>query len=50
LSDDGSDLHIAIDPVPAIYTHCYDHSGTRLFTAGGPLQVGIQGNYASVWQ
>lgn len=23
--------------VPAIYTHCYDASGTRLFAAGGPL-------------
>jgi len=23
---------------PAIYTHCYDVSGTRLFAAGGPLQ------------
>ena len=23
---------------PAIYTHCYDTSGTRLFAAGGPLQ------------
>lgn len=21
--------------VPAIYTHCYDNSGTRLFAAGG---------------
>jgi len=26
---------------PAIYTHCYDDSGTRLFAAGGPLQVSI---------
>jgi hypothetical protein len=24
--------------MPAVYTHCYDSSGTRLFAAGGPLQ------------
>ncbi|XP_057380840.1 DDB1- and CUL4-associated factor 12 homolog isoform X1 [Daphnia carinata] len=34
---------------PAIYTHCYDSSGTRLFAAGGPLAVERRGNYASVW-
>jgi len=34
----------------AIYTHCYDDSGTRLFTAGGPLPAGLVGNYAGVWQ
>jgi DDB1- and CUL4-associated factor 12 len=34
---------------PAIYTHCYDESGTRLFAAGGPLAVERQGNYASLW-
>ena len=27
---------------PAIYTHCYDTSGTRLFAAGGPLQCGLK--------
>lgn len=31
--------------VPAIYTHCYDSSGTRLFTAGGPLPATLIGNY-----
>ncbi|CAH0553660.1 unnamed protein product [Brassicogethes aeneus] len=36
--------------VPAIYTHCYDTSGTRLFTAGGPLPSTLTGNYAGLWQ
>ncbi|KAK7575919.1 hypothetical protein V9T40_012205 [Parthenolecanium corni] len=35
---------------PAIYTHCYDSSGMRLFCAGGPLSTTLSGNYASVWQ
>ena len=35
---------------PAIYTHCYDTSGTRLFAAGGPLQCGLEGNYIGLWQ
>lgn len=34
----------------AVYTHEYDKSGTRLFTAGGPLPAGLSGNYAAVWQ
>lgn len=33
----------------AIYTHEYDLSGTRLFTAGGPLPAGLWGNYAGLW-
>ncbi|KAL8595843.1 hypothetical protein ACOMHN_012261 [Nucella lapillus] len=33
----------------AIYTHAYDDSGVRLFTAGGPLPAGLWGNYAGVW-
>ncbi|XP_057658877.1 DDB1- and CUL4-associated factor 12 homolog [Diorhabda carinulata] len=36
--------------VPAIYTHCYDTTGTRLFTAGGPLPATLTGNYAGLWQ
>ncbi|CAG9772567.1 unnamed protein product [Ceutorhynchus assimilis] len=36
--------------VPAIYTHCYDSTGTRLFTAGGPLPATLTGNYAGLWQ
>lgn len=35
---------------PAIYTHCYDYSATRLFTAGGPLPSNIYGNYVGLWQ
>ncbi|CAH1731248.1 unnamed protein product [Aphis gossypii] len=35
---------------PAIYTHCYDYSGTRLFSAGGPLSNDLCGNYAGLWQ
>ncbi|KAK7477820.1 hypothetical protein BaRGS_00030898 [Batillaria attramentaria] len=33
----------------AIYTHCYDDMGVRLFTAGGPLPAGLWGNYAALW-
>lgn len=35
---------------PAIYTHCYDMTGTRIFAAGGPLPANIYGNYAGIWQ
>uniref|UniRef100_A0A8D9ERN3 DDB1- and CUL4-associated factor 12 n=1 Tax=Cacopsylla melanoneura TaxID=428564 RepID=A0A8D9ERN3_9HEMI len=35
---------------PAIYTHCYDFSSTRLFAAGGPLPASMFGNYAGIWQ
>lgn len=35
---------------PAIYTHCYDSSGTRLFAAGGPLQNNQMGNYVGLFQ
>ena len=34
----------------AIYTHCYDESGTRLFVAGGPLQISMKGNYVALFQ
>ncbi|XP_074650193.1 DDB1- and CUL4-associated factor 12-like [Tubulanus polymorphus] len=34
----------------AIYTHCYNDSGTKLFTAGGPLPAGLHGNYCGLWQ
>ena len=34
---------------PAIYTHCYDESGTRFFAAGGPLAIERKGHYASIW-
>jgi len=35
---------------PAIYTHCYDQSGTRLFAAGGPLPVDWSGNFVALFQ
>jgi len=34
----------------AVYAHCYDESGTKLFAAGGPLPAGLFGNYAGVWK
>lgn len=36
--------------LPAIYTHCYDASGIRLFAAGGPLQSQASGNYLALFQ
>ncbi|CAG8514550.1 9043_t:CDS:10 [Diversispora eburnea] len=33
----------------AIYTLSYNQSGTKLFTGGGPLQLGLKGSYAAVW-
>lgn len=35
---------------PAVYTHCFDESGTRLFVAGGPLPSGLKGNYIGLYQ
>lgn len=35
--------------LPALYTHAYDKGKTRLFTAGGPLQANMAGNYCGVW-
>lgn len=34
----------------AFYTHKWDPSGTRIFTAGGPLPYGLSGSYLSIWQ
>ncbi|KAL0075600.1 WD40-repeat-containing domain protein [Phycomyces blakesleeanus] len=34
---------------PAIYTTAYNSDGTKLFTAGGPIQSGLRGCYAAVW-
>lgn len=34
---------------PAIYTHRYDSTMTRLFVAGGPLPANITGSYAALW-
>ncbi|KAF9209997.1 DDB1- and CUL4-associated factor 12 [Haplosporangium sp. Z 27] len=33
----------------AVYAMEYDSSGTRLFAAGGPIQVGLSGAYAGLW-
>ncbi|KAF7721235.1 hypothetical protein EC973_005017 [Apophysomyces ossiformis] len=35
---------------PAIYTMAFSPDRTRLFTAGGPIQVGLRGCYAAVWK
>ncbi|CAG0895925.1 unnamed protein product [Cyprideis torosa] len=35
---------------PAVYAHGFDSTGTRLFAAGGPLNVQQKGNYLAVWQ
>lgn len=36
-------------PPNALYSHCYSPMRTKLFIAGGPLPLGLHGNYASVW-
>jgi DDB1- and CUL4-associated factor 12 len=33
----------------AVYTLSYDDTGTRLFAAGGPLQLNLKGSYAGLW-
>ncbi|CAJ0639515.1 7650_t:CDS:2 [Entrophospora sp. SA101] len=33
----------------AIYTLSYDESGTKLFSGGGPLHLGLKGSYAALW-
>ena len=40
----------SLDNMHAIYSHCYDPSGTKILTVGGPLSVGLHGHYVSVWQ
>jgi WD repeat-containing protein 40A len=37
------------EPLNAVYTHCYSPTRTKLFAAGGPLPLGLYGNYAGVW-
>lgn len=38
-------------PYPnAIYTHCFDETGTKLFAAGGPSVTSLYGNYAGIWE
>lgn len=48
--DEDNDGYQHARYTPAIYTHCYDMSGTRLFAGGGPLPVATVGNYAGIWQ
>jgi len=43
-------LRLPMSNGPAIYTHCYDSLGTRLFAAGGPYQSGLKGNYLALFQ
>ena len=43
------DIFMDQDYPNAIYTHCYDDSGTKLFAAGGPLPAGLHGNYCGLW-
>jgi hypothetical protein len=38
-----------MDYSPGIYTHRYDSTGTRLFSAGDPLPASLFGNYAALW-
>lgn len=47
--DQYHDVFHNVEYTPAIYTHCYDWSGMRLFTAGGPLPASLKGNYAALW-
>lgn len=35
---------------PAVYTHEYDLSGTRLFAGGGPIAANMHGNVAVLWE
>lgn len=37
------------EPPNALYTHCYSPLETKIFIAGGPLPLGLCGNYAAVW-
>lgn len=51
LQDDTyRDIFMDGDYPNAIYAHCYDDSGSKLFAAGGPLPAGLWGNYAGLWQ
>lgn len=52
-AQDGYDYmfgHTLVCRSNAIYTHCYDPTGTKLFAAGGPLSLVYYGNYAALWE
>ncbi|KAI6657431.1 DDB1- and CUL4-associated factor 12 [Oopsacas minuta] len=34
----------------AIYSHSYSPDNRKMYIAGGPLQLGLCGNYSSIWQ
>lgn len=34
----------------AIFAHCFDETGTKLFAAGGPAMSDLYGNYSGIWQ
>ena len=34
----------------AIYSHSYSPDNRKLYVAGGPLQLGLCGNYSSIWR
>ena len=34
----------------AIYSHSYSPDNRKIYVAGGPLQLGLSGNYSAVWQ
>lgn len=38
------------EPPNALYTHCYSPARSKIFVAGGPLPLGLYGNYAGIWQ
>lgn len=33
---------------PAVCTHCWDRSGTRVVAAGGPLELGCKGAFVQL--
>ena len=35
--------------VPAILTHAWDETGTRLLVGGGPLQAILHGFFVGIW-
>lgn len=45
-----TDQNFIDDFNPAVYTHCYDPTGLKLFTAGGPLPASLKGGYAALWR
>eukprot|EP01026_Neomeris_dumetosa_P029604 TRINITY_DN23978_c0_g1_i4.p4 TRINITY_DN23978_c0_g1~~TRINITY_DN23978_c0_g1_i4.p4 ORF type:complete len:100 (-),score=7.50 TRINITY_DN23978_c0_g1_i4:82-381(-) len=40
----------SIVSTPAIYSHSWNPSQTKLLVAGGPLQCGLMGAYVGIWE